>query len=96
MAKICPECMEFYDDQAVLCDEDGTRLVFTGTIEASALVGTAVKDRFHLTKLVDHPLGEMVYEAFREIADMLEKKILYQLPGKGRSVRYDLVWPQNL
>jgi len=31
--------------------------------------------------------------AFREISDMIEKKILRQLPGKGRSVRYDLVWP---
>lgn len=31
--------------------------------------------------------------AFREIADMLEKKILHQLPGKGRSVHYDLQWP---
>lgn len=28
--------------------------------------------------------------AFREIADMLDKKILRQLPGKGRSVHYDL------
>ena len=33
--------------------------------------------------------------AFREIADMLSKKVLRKLPGKGRSVRYDLVWPQN-
>ena len=32
--------------------------------------------------------------AFREIADMLNKKILRQLPGKGRSVHYDLIWPQ--
>jgi Fic family protein len=32
--------------------------------------------------------------AFREISDMLDKKILRQLPGKGRSVRYDLIWPQ--
>ena len=32
--------------------------------------------------------------AFREIADMLDKKILRQLPGKGRSVHYDLVWPE--
>jgi len=32
--------------------------------------------------------------AFREISDMLGKKILRQLPGKGRSVHYDLVWPQ--
>lgn len=31
--------------------------------------------------------------AFREIADMLEKKILHQLPGKGRSVHYDLIYP---
>jgi len=33
--------------------------------------------------------------AFREIADMLDKKILRQLPGKGRSVHYDLVWPRE-
>jgi Fic family protein len=33
--------------------------------------------------------------AFREIADMLDKKILCQLPGKGRSVHYDLVWPKK-
>ncbi len=33
--------------------------------------------------------------AFREIADMLDKKILRQLPGKGRSVRYDLIWPKT-
>ena len=33
--------------------------------------------------------------AFREIADMLDKKILHQLPGKGRSVHYDLVWPRK-
>jgi Fic family protein len=31
--------------------------------------------------------------AFREISDMLEKKILRQLSGKGRSVHYDLIWP---
>ncbi|MFA4906452.1 MAG: Fic family protein [Candidatus Margulisiibacteriota bacterium] len=33
--------------------------------------------------------------AFREIADLLDKKILRQLPGKGRSVHYDLVWPKT-
>ena len=33
--------------------------------------------------------------AFREIADMLQKKILRQLSGKGRSVHYDLVWPRK-
>ncbi|MFC1495953.1 Fic family protein [Candidatus Margulisiibacteriota bacterium] len=32
--------------------------------------------------------------AFREIADLLAKKILRQLPGQGRSVNYDLVWPK--
>ncbi len=32
--------------------------------------------------------------AFREISYMLAKKILRPLPGKGRSVHYDLVWPQ--
>ena len=33
--------------------------------------------------------------AFREISDLLNKKILRQLPGKGRSVHYDLIWPQE-
>ncbi|MDP8218209.1 MAG: DUF4172 domain-containing protein [Candidatus Theseobacter exili] len=33
--------------------------------------------------------------AFREIADMLDKKILHQLPGRGRSVHYDLIWPEE-
>ena len=33
--------------------------------------------------------------AFREISDMLEKKLLRQLPGKGRSVHYDILWPQK-
>jgi Fic family protein len=33
--------------------------------------------------------------AFREIADLLNKEILRQLPGKGRSVHYDLVWPKT-
>ena len=32
--------------------------------------------------------------AFRGIADMLNKKVLRQLPGKGRSVHYDLIWPR--
>lgn len=32
--------------------------------------------------------------AFREIADMLDKKVLRQLSGKGRSVHYDLIWPR--
>lgn len=32
--------------------------------------------------------------AFREIADMIDKKVLRQLSGKGRSVHYDLIWPQ--
>lgn len=32
--------------------------------------------------------------AFREIADMIDKKVLRQLSGKGRSVHYDLVWPK--
>jgi len=32
--------------------------------------------------------------AFREIADMLDKKILRKLPGRGRSVHYDLIWPE--
>ena len=30
--------------------------------------------------------------AFREISDMLDKKVLRQLSGKGRSVHYDLIW----
>jgi len=33
--------------------------------------------------------------AFREIADMLDKKVLRQLSGKGRSVHYDLVKPRS-
>ena len=33
--------------------------------------------------------------AFREIADLLDKNILRQLSGKGRSVHYDLIWPQG-
>lgn len=33
--------------------------------------------------------------AFREISDMVDKKVLRQLPGKGRSVSYDLVWPKK-
>jgi len=33
--------------------------------------------------------------AFREISDMLHKKVLRQLPGKGRSVHYDLIWPDT-
>lgn len=32
--------------------------------------------------------------AFREISDMLDKKILHQLSGRGRSVHYDLIWPR--
>ncbi|MBI4398944.1 MAG: Fic family protein [Candidatus Omnitrophica bacterium] len=32
--------------------------------------------------------------AFREITDMLDKKVLRPLPGNGRSVHYDLVWPE--
>ncbi|MEK6715270.1 MAG: DUF4172 domain-containing protein [Candidatus Omnitrophota bacterium] len=32
--------------------------------------------------------------AFREISDMLDKKILRQLLGKGRNVRYDIIWLQ--
>ena len=30
--------------------------------------------------------------AFREISDMLDKKVLRQLTGKGRSVHYDIIW----
>jgi Fic family protein len=33
--------------------------------------------------------------AFREIVDLLGKKILRQMPGKGRSVHYDLLWPRQ-
>ena len=33
--------------------------------------------------------------AFREISDMLDKKLLRQLPGKGRSVHYDVMWPEG-
>ncbi|ADH86216.1 Fic family protein [Desulfurivibrio alkaliphilus] len=31
--------------------------------------------------------------SYREISDLLNKKILIQNPGKGRSVSYDLAWP---
>jgi Fic family protein len=34
--------------------------------------------------------------AFREIADMLDKKVLRQLPGQGRSAHYDIVWPDSI
>ncbi|MBI2266948.1 MAG: Fic family protein [Armatimonadetes bacterium] len=33
--------------------------------------------------------------AFREISDMIAKRVLRQLPGKGRSVRYDLIRPES-
>ena len=33
--------------------------------------------------------------AFREISDMVEKQVLKQNPGKGRSVSYDLIWPDG-
>ena len=33
--------------------------------------------------------------AFREISDMISKRVLHQLSGKGRSVRYDLTWPRQ-
>lgn len=32
--------------------------------------------------------------SYREITDLLGKKILIQNPGKGRSVSYDLLWPE--
>lgn len=32
--------------------------------------------------------------AFREIFYMLDKKILQKLPGSGRNVHYDLIWPE--
>ena len=31
--------------------------------------------------------------SYREISDLLDKKILIQNPGQGRSVSYDLAWP---
>ena len=33
--------------------------------------------------------------AFREITDLLDKQILRQMPGKGRSAHYDLLWPRQ-
>jgi Fic family protein len=33
--------------------------------------------------------------AFREITDMLIKKVLRQLPGKGRNIHYDIIWPKH-
>lgn len=32
--------------------------------------------------------------SYREINDLLSKKILVRKPGKGRSVNYDLTWPE--
>lgn len=32
--------------------------------------------------------------SYREISDLLEKKLLTQNPGQGRSVSYDLTWPE--
>jgi Fic family protein len=32
--------------------------------------------------------------SYREITDLLNKKLLIRNPGKGRSVSYDLIWPQ--
>lgn len=32
--------------------------------------------------------------AFREISDMIDKKVLRQLAGKGRSAHYDIAWSQ--
>ena len=32
--------------------------------------------------------------SYREISDLLDKGMLYQNPGKGRSVSYDLAWPE--
>ncbi|MEN6373803.1 MAG: hypothetical protein ABFD75_03340 [Smithella sp.] len=31
--------------------------------------------------------------AFREITDLAAKNILQRLPGSGRNVHYDLIWP---
>jgi len=33
--------------------------------------------------------------AFREISDLVDKKLLRQLSGKGRNVHYDLIWPKD-
>ncbi len=33
--------------------------------------------------------------AFREISDMVEKQVLKRNPGGGRSVSYDLEWPDT-
>jgi Fic family protein len=33
--------------------------------------------------------------AFREISALVERQVLRQNPGRGRSVNYDLVWPDN-
>ncbi len=32
--------------------------------------------------------------SYREITDLLKKEALTQNPGKGRSVSYDLIWPE--
>jgi len=33
--------------------------------------------------------------SYREIADLVNKGMLYQNPGKGRSASYDLAWPEE-
>jgi len=33
--------------------------------------------------------------AYREISDMVAKQVLQQNPGRGRSVSYDLIWPDT-
>jgi Fic family protein len=33
--------------------------------------------------------------AYREISDMVEKQVLQQNPGGGRSISYDLLWPDT-
>jgi predicted HTH transcriptional regulator len=33
--------------------------------------------------------------SYREISDLVDKGMLYQNSGKGRSVNYDLAWPEE-
>ncbi len=45
------------------------------------------------TRKYVHIAGVSRATAFREITDLLDKNILKRLPGSGRNVHYDLIWP---
>lgn len=45
------------------------------------------------TRKYVHIAGVSRATAFREITDLVDKNILQRLPGSGRNVHYDLIWP---